>query len=284
MTPNPAKAPWYFLWLQEIVTDTTVHIGSFTINGAFVGGVLLPGLLVTLLTAVAVARSQPAAGGRRVVPRSRAARRTSLFLAIVAVIVRAHARRHVLSRAVLAVLLAVAGLARDSDEAVSHGTAHQLSVSRSVDRPVLGVDRRAAGPRRGALHAQRSRARVALLPVRRSSSVVAEKLGADKARTVPTGLQQIWVPSLGRADRCITCHQAIDVEGIRDGRRAVPHASRRAAEEPSDREVRLHVVPRRPGLGGRRGGRRTGRSSTGRSRCSAGRSARRTRSSTTRPR
>ena len=51
VTPNPAKAPWYFLWLQEIVTDTTVRIGSFTINGAFLGGVVLPGLLVTLLTA-----------------------------------------------------------------------------------------------------------------------------------------------------------------------------------------------------------------------------------------
>ncbi|MGE5232512.1 MAG: cytochrome b N-terminal domain-containing protein [Acidobacteriota bacterium] len=50
VTPNPAKAPWYFLWLQEIVTDTTIHIGSFTINGAFIGGVLLPGLLVGLLT------------------------------------------------------------------------------------------------------------------------------------------------------------------------------------------------------------------------------------------
>jgi cytochrome b-561 len=25
ITPNPAKAPWYFLWLQEIVTDTTVQ-------------------------------------------------------------------------------------------------------------------------------------------------------------------------------------------------------------------------------------------------------------------
>jgi quinol-cytochrome oxidoreductase complex cytochrome b subunit len=49
ITPNPAKAPWYFLWLQEIVTDTTVHIGSFTVNGAFLGGVLLPGLLITAL-------------------------------------------------------------------------------------------------------------------------------------------------------------------------------------------------------------------------------------------
>lgn len=51
VTPNPAKAPWYFLWLQEIVTDTTIRIGSFTLNGAFVGGVILPGLLVGLLTA-----------------------------------------------------------------------------------------------------------------------------------------------------------------------------------------------------------------------------------------
>jgi quinol-cytochrome oxidoreductase complex cytochrome b subunit len=50
VTPNPAKAPWYFLWLQEIVTDTTVHIGSFTISGAFIGGVVLPGIIVTLLT------------------------------------------------------------------------------------------------------------------------------------------------------------------------------------------------------------------------------------------
>ncbi len=50
VTPNPAKAPWYFLWLQEIVTDTTIRIGSFTLNGAFVGGVILPGLLVGVMT------------------------------------------------------------------------------------------------------------------------------------------------------------------------------------------------------------------------------------------
>jgi cytochrome b-561 len=49
ITPNPAKAPWYFLWLQEIVTDTTIRLGSFTLNGAFVGGVILPGALIGLL-------------------------------------------------------------------------------------------------------------------------------------------------------------------------------------------------------------------------------------------
>jgi len=47
-TPNPAKAPWYFLWLQEIVTISTVKIGSFTVNGALIGGILLPGLLMAL--------------------------------------------------------------------------------------------------------------------------------------------------------------------------------------------------------------------------------------------
>jgi quinol-cytochrome oxidoreductase complex cytochrome b subunit len=49
ITPNPAKAPWYFMWLQEIVADTTIHLGFITINGAFIGGVLLPGALVTWL-------------------------------------------------------------------------------------------------------------------------------------------------------------------------------------------------------------------------------------------
>ena len=48
VTPNPAKAPWYFLWLQEIVTDTTLKMGSFTINGALIGGILLPGILLLL--------------------------------------------------------------------------------------------------------------------------------------------------------------------------------------------------------------------------------------------
>lgn len=46
VTPNPAKAPWYFLWLQELVTITTFKLGSFTINGALIGGIIVPGLLV----------------------------------------------------------------------------------------------------------------------------------------------------------------------------------------------------------------------------------------------
>ena len=49
VTPNPAKAPWYFLWLQELVTDTTFTIAGITFNGALIGGVILPAILVIWL-------------------------------------------------------------------------------------------------------------------------------------------------------------------------------------------------------------------------------------------
>lgn len=39
--PNPAKAPWYFLGLQELVSYS-----------AFIGGVLIPGLIVVGLMAI----------------------------------------------------------------------------------------------------------------------------------------------------------------------------------------------------------------------------------------
>jgi cytochrome b-561 len=86
VTPNPAKAPWYFLWLQEIVTDTTVHLGPFTINGAFVGGVILPGILVTLLTAWPWIDRSPREAAGVWFPKTRRVQNV-IFLAIVAVIV-----------------------------------------------------------------------------------------------------------------------------------------------------------------------------------------------------
>jgi cytochrome c551/c552 len=44
--------------------------------------------------------------------------------------------------------------------------------------------------------------------------LVGEKAGSDKVKTVPRGMQQVWVPSLGRADRCVTCHQATAWKGF----------------------------------------------------------------------
>lgn len=86
ITPNPAKAPWYFLWLQEIVTVTTFRIGSFTVNGAFFGGVILPGLIVTLMTIWPWLDRSPAAAAGVWLPQSRRTQ-NYVFLAIALVIV-----------------------------------------------------------------------------------------------------------------------------------------------------------------------------------------------------
>ena len=80
VTPNPAKAPWYFLWLQEIVTDTTVRLGSFTINGAFIGGVILPGLLVGLLTLWPWLDRSPAGAAGVWFPRTRRAQNIAFIV------------------------------------------------------------------------------------------------------------------------------------------------------------------------------------------------------------
>ncbi|MCL4558385.1 MAG: cytochrome b N-terminal domain-containing protein [Deltaproteobacteria bacterium] len=50
-TPNPAKAPWYFLWLQELVADTTIRLKGLTISGGFVGGIIIPTVLLLFAAA-----------------------------------------------------------------------------------------------------------------------------------------------------------------------------------------------------------------------------------------
>jgi quinol-cytochrome oxidoreductase complex cytochrome b subunit len=85
VTPNPAKAPWYFLWLQEIVTLTTIRIGSLTLNGAFLGGVLLPGALLALLTAWPWLDRSPAAAAGAWLPAVRR-RQNVVFLLLVALV------------------------------------------------------------------------------------------------------------------------------------------------------------------------------------------------------
>ena len=87
VTPNPAKAPWYFLWLQEIVTDTTIKLGSFTVNGAFIGGVVLPGLLVALLAAWPWIDRSPGAAAGRWLPKDRRTQNLVFLLLVLGVLV-----------------------------------------------------------------------------------------------------------------------------------------------------------------------------------------------------
>jgi quinol-cytochrome oxidoreductase complex cytochrome b subunit len=86
ITPNPAKAPWYFLWLQEIVTDTTFRIGSYTVNGAFIGGVVLPGLLIVALTVWPWLDKSPGSAAGVWLPTSRRAQNL-VFIGIVILII-----------------------------------------------------------------------------------------------------------------------------------------------------------------------------------------------------
>ena len=44
--------------------------------------------------------------------------------------------------------------------------------------------------------------------------MVGEKFGDDRVAGLPSGVQQIWVGDLSRADRCITCHQAAEYKGF----------------------------------------------------------------------
>jgi mono/diheme cytochrome c family protein len=44
--------------------------------------------------------------------------------------------------------------------------------------------------------------------------VVAEKLGAERAAMVPSGVQQIWLKELNRVDRCVTCHEGVEWKGM----------------------------------------------------------------------
>lgn len=46
------------------------------------------------------------------------------------------------------------------------------------------------------------------------SDIIAEKFGEERAATIRTGLQQTYVKELNVADRCITCHQAIEWKGM----------------------------------------------------------------------
>jgi quinol-cytochrome oxidoreductase complex cytochrome b subunit len=71
-TPNPAKAPWYFLGLQELV-----HYS------AFVGGVLVPTLVVVALLALPYVDRPSRGSGRWFAPERRVA--NAIFTTLVAV-------------------------------------------------------------------------------------------------------------------------------------------------------------------------------------------------------
>ena len=101
-----------------------------------------------------------------------------------------------------------------------------------------------------------SPAKNALRSYRSSSAIPQARLlaraqpeGGAGLRARPVAIQQIWLRDFdNRVDRCATCH--LGVADPAHGRRAaaVRAASRHAAHAGGLRPLRLHVLPRRPGL------------------------------------
>ena len=65
---------------------------------------------------------------------------------------------------------------------------------------------------------------------------VAQQFGEEKSEGVPSGLQQVWVADLGRADRCITCHQGVSWKGFENAE----HPYRTHPQEP----LKSHPIER----------------------------------------
>src|SRR5262249_35429467 len=87
VTPTPAKAPWYFLWLQELVASTTVRLGAFTVSGGLVGGIVIPGVLLFLAAAWPFLDRSPQATEGVWLPRDRRLQNLAFLLVSIAMIV-----------------------------------------------------------------------------------------------------------------------------------------------------------------------------------------------------
>jgi quinol-cytochrome oxidoreductase complex cytochrome b subunit len=69
------------LWLQEVVTDTTVRLGPVRVNGALIGGVVLPLALAVVLTIWPWLDRSPGSTAGVTFPRERRVQ-NAVFLAI----------------------------------------------------------------------------------------------------------------------------------------------------------------------------------------------------------
>ena len=87
VTPNPAKAPWYFLWLQELVSILTFRIGDTVVDGTLIGGILLPGLILVALAAWPLLDRSPAAAAGVWFHRSRRRQNTVFLVLLLAAVI-----------------------------------------------------------------------------------------------------------------------------------------------------------------------------------------------------
>jgi quinol-cytochrome oxidoreductase complex cytochrome b subunit len=119
-TPNPAKAPWYFLGLQELVS-----------HSALLGGVIVPGLAVLALIAIPYIDPNPS---RRPADRKWAIRAFTLFVVVNVVLIVGTETTAVLLRA-------------EPDRAGSDAGGHLASRHSRVENVPAGVPPARSGRR-----------------------------------------------------------------------------------------------------------------------------------------
>jgi quinol-cytochrome oxidoreductase complex cytochrome b subunit len=87
ITPNPAKAPWYFVWLQELVSWSTIRLGGITISGGLLGGIAVPAILLAVLVAWPFFDRSPSTTEGVWLPRERARQNAVFALIMVAIVI-----------------------------------------------------------------------------------------------------------------------------------------------------------------------------------------------------
>ena len=189
-TPNPAKAPWYFLGLQELV-----HYG------AIFGGVVVPTALVVALLVLPYVDTHPRGVGVWFARERRLA--NAVFAAVALALVAVTVDRHVLPRPELGLRAAVGPL--KPDPGLGRGVSSGLRWAFALSSLALLATVVWAG-------VAEYRAEWRVLQRRFRASVPATApAGADDAEA--RGLQQIWLPDIDRVDRCTTCHLGVDRSG-----------------------------------------------------------------------
>ena len=283
VTPNPAKAPWYFLWLQEIVTDTTIHLGGSRSTARSSAASILPGTAGHAHDGLALARPEPgrrprASGSRRAAAPERWSSSSSCSPSCVLTIVGTFLRGpywHFYWPWEAWPETPDEDLRWKNEPLAVSGAATGRSSRSSASLLVVSL---------GALRLEATGARLALLPVGVPPTASRTSSARRRPQTVPSGMHQVWVPALRPRRPLHHVPPGGLLEGIRGGREPVPHPPRGDPGEPPDRAVRLHRLPRRAGLGGGRGGGARADRSSGRSRSWARGSAGSTRSPPTRAR
>ena len=220
-TPNPAKAPWYFLGLQELVS-----------HSALLGGVVAPALMVLALLAIPYLDRNPS--------RRPADRKWILWLFTVFVVANL-------------VLIVIGTFFRGPGLGVCSTLGTCCCGGRVMERRLPQIFFALSMLALALIVAAVWQASTPSWKTYQRKFFQLEAQGEPNAITkaavlaTPPQIHQVLLPGLQRVDRCTTCHLGVDDPTMKNAPEPFRyHAGPRSAHS---FEVRLHHLPWRPGPG-----------------------------------